>query len=71
MDVKPKCPMSRGGFECGNFDLEKYKAAFNDGYSNALQQCREAVEKVECPDMFHYGIRLALAAISRVEMGIK
>jgi hypothetical protein len=47
------------------------KFAYEKGFSAALQQCREAVDNVECPDIFRYGIRLALAAISRVREGMK
>ena len=45
--------------------------AHDAGFKAALQQCREAVDNVECPDIFRYGIRLALAAISRVREGMK
>jgi hypothetical protein len=75
MDVKPKCPMSRGGFECGNFDLEKYKTAFNDGYSAALQQCREEVGKQKIVGGYNCGPTISrddlLAAISAVKGEIK
>lgn len=44
MDEKPKCPMSKNGFECGNYDLEKHNAAFLAGAKAQLVAIETAVK---------------------------
>lgn len=40
---------------------------FAAGRASAISDAVGAVEKVECPDIFSYGIRLAIAAIKALE----
>jgi poly-gamma-glutamate capsule biosynthesis protein CapA/YwtB (metallophosphatase superfamily) len=53
--------------EVQNYEREKVRRFENkltaSGYNLALDDAKAAVERVECPDIFQYAIRLAIAAI--------
>jgi hypothetical protein len=57
MNEKPKCPMSRSGFECGNYDLKKHNAAYLAGALSQAKADREAVGKLQRYFFVNHGDR--------------